>query len=394
MQLTIRSRAKRFGLRRKERGATVVLVSLSMVVLLGMAAISVDFAVASDQRNTVQNAADAAALAVANDCALKKTGCATSTAQYYAQQTAGATANVQTSKGTVVKPPAYADGTVTVRVSKNVERSFARIFGEATGTVSSQATASWKSMPLRGANLIPMGLPYCEWLNAQPASATSPGVMRTFIWSRYDTTESSCAGAAPTTASTVYGRKGDNSGYSSVGQAMYFTGSLFPGFNTNCNFSADLWDVYRNTLDDWALITGDSCMTSKLSGIGPGDVIMMPIYAIEKKSVFWGSITYPSRLVIMGFAPFKIDKWINYPFFYFLPEPSFGSLSTSNSCTFKLNFATIGGGCAGVRGQFVRSTEGALFNNFTEYGAYYDNPDSGLEGEAPDLGLSAVRLVK
>jgi len=333
-------------------------------------------------------------LAVASDCALKKAGCSVSTAEYYAREAAGPSATVQTSKDGVVKAPVYADGAVTVRVSKGVSRTFARVFGESSGTVESQATATWKALPLRGANLIPIGLPYCDWAANQPASATSPGNMKTFLWNRYDTTESSCPGMPPTTAGTVYARRGDSGSYSSVGQAMYFTASLFPGFNTNCNFSADLWDVYRNTLDDWSLITGDSCMTAKLSGVGPGDVIMMPIYAVEKKSIFWGSVTYSSRVVIVGFAPFKVDKWINYPFFYFLPQPSFGSLTTSNACNFKTNFVTIGGGCAGVRGQFVRSTEGALFNNFTEYGTSYDNPDSGLSGNAPDLGLTRVKLVR
>lgn len=395
MHVSTRRRGpRRLGLSRRERGATIVLVTLSMVVLLGMAAVSIDFAVASEQRSTVQNAADSAALAVASDCALKKSTCSTSTAQFYAQQAAGPSAAVQTYKGDVAKAPAYADGAVTVRVSKPVIHTFARVFGEGAGTVASEATATWKSLPLRGSKLIPIGLPYCDWAANQPVSATQPGNLKTFLWNRFDTTEASCSGVPPTTTGTVYARRGDGGSYSSVGQAMYFTASLFPGFNTNCNFSADLWDVYRNTLDDWSLITGDSCMTAKLSGVGPGDVIMMPIYAVEKKTIFWGSVSYSSRVVIVGFAPFKVDKWINYPFFYFLPQPSFGSLRDSNSCNFKTNFISIGGGCAGVRGRFVRSTEGALFNNFTEYGASYDNPDSGLGGDAPDLGFSAVKLVK
>lgn len=396
MRLTTRRvpRSRRFGLRKKEKGATIVLVTLSMVALLGMAAVSIDFAVASSEKAAVQNAADQAALALATDCSLKKTAnCTTGTATWYAQQNAGASTSVQTLKDGVTKSPVFADGKVTVRVTKNVEHTFARMLGDASSNVQAEATATWNTMPLVGTKLIPIGLPYCDWLAAQPASATSPGAMRTYLWARYNTTESSCPGVAPTTTGTVYGKRGSSSAYSSVGQAMYFTRSFFPGVNTNCDFSASLWDVYRDMLDDWSLITADTCMESKLAGVGPGSVIMMPIYAIEKRSIFWGAVTYPRRLVILGFAPFKVDKWVNYPFFYII-QPSFGSLSYTNHCDMKFNFATIGGGCSGVRGQFIRSAEGALFNGFTQYGSFYANTGSGLSGDAPDLGLSNVKLVK
>lgn len=389
-----RAPSGRFRLTKNERGATAVLVALTMVALLGMAAVSVDFAVASSEKATVQSAADQAVLALATDCSLKKTTCAPSTASYYAQQNAGASASVQVLKDGVAKNPTFADGKVTVRVSKNVNHNFAQVLGDSSTTVRSEATATWNTVPLVGTKLIPMGLPYCDWLASQPGSATSPGAMRTYLWARYSTTESSCAGVTPTTTGTVYAKRGSASGYTNVGQAMYFTRSVFPGVNTNCDFSANLWDVYRNMLDDWSLITIDTCMESKLAGVGPGSVVMMPIYAVEKKSIFWSSVTYPSRLVILGFAPFKVDKWVNYPFLYFGVQPSFSALSYTNKCDMKFNLFTIGGGCTGVRGQFVRSAEGALFNGFTQYGSFYQNTGSGLSGEAPNLGISNVKLVK
>nr|WP_241732855.1 pilus assembly protein TadG-related protein [Aeromicrobium phoceense] len=387
------SARRRFGLRKKEKGATIVLVTLSMVALLGMAAVSVDFAVASSEKASVQGAADQAVLALANDCSLKKPSCLPSTATWYAQQNAGASASAQVLKDGVVKSPTFDDGKVTVRVSKNVNHTFAKVLGDSSSTVRSEATATWNTVPLVGTKLIPMGLPYCDWLAAQPGSATSPGAMRTYLWARYSTGEASCPGTGAT-AATVYSKRGTASGYGAVGQAMYFTRSIFPGVNTNCDFSANLWDVYRNTLDDWALITVDTCMESKLAGVGPGSVVMMPIYAVEKKSIFWGSVSYTSRLVILGFAPFKVDKWVNYPFLYFGVQPSFSALSYTNNCDMKFNFATIGGGCTGVRGQFVRSSEGALFNGFTQYGSFYNNTGSGLSGDAPNLGLTNVKLVK
>ncbi|MCL3838781.1 pilus assembly protein TadG-related protein [Aeromicrobium sp. zg-Y1362] len=364
-----------------------------MVALLGMAAVSVDFAVVSSEKTAVQNAADQAVLALATDCSLKKTSCTPGTATFYAQQNAGASVSVRTLKGGVEKNPVFADGTVTVQVSKNVNHSFAKVLGDTSTTVRSEATATWNTVPLVGTKLIPMGLPYCDWLAAQPGSATAPGAMRTYIWARYSTSETSCPGTGATTA-TVYSKRGSASGYGSVGQAMYFTRSVFPGVNTNCDFSASLWDVYRNMLDDWSLITVDTCMENKLSGVGNGSVVMMPIYAVEKKPILWTGVTYTSRLVIMGFAPFKVDKWVNYPFLYLGVQPSFSSLSYTNNCDMKFNFATIGGGCTGVRGQFIRSAEGALFNGFTQYGSFYHNTGSGLSGDAPNLGISNVKLVK
>jgi len=389
---------RRLGLRRRERGATVVLVAVSMVALLGMAAVSVDFAVASDQKASVQNAADTAALALGNECSLKKSGCSTSTSTWYAQQNAGASATVQTLKDGVAKNPSYDDGKATVRVSKNVSHTFARVLGDSSSTVRAEATVNWKSVPLKGAGLIPIGLPYCDWLGAQP-SAGGPGAMKSFLWARHSATETSCPGTGAT-APTVYGRKGSGTGYTNFGRAMWFTSSVFPGITNNCNYSASLWDLYRDVLDDWTLFGWDSCMTQKLSGVGPGSIVMFPIYALEKKSIFWGAVSYTSRLVVIGFAPFKIDKWLTYPSIYFGTQPSASSIGTSNSCSFGfyiqsgLGNITWGGTCAGVRGQFVRSTEGALFNNFTEYGTSYDNPDSGLSGNAPDLGLTRVKLVR
>lgn len=394
-----RFEARRAGLTSKERGATVVLVALSMLAMLGMAAVSVDYAVASSEKRSLQNAADAAALAVAKDCSVESVNCNAATAQWYARQNSGASTDVQTLKDGTPKSPAYADGKVTVRVRKNVEHSFAGVIGDDSTDLTAEATASWNTVPLVGANLIPIGLPYCDWVNNKPASETSPGPMRTYLWARHQSTEYSCPGTGATKA-TVYGRRGSASGYTNFGRAMWFTASSWPGVNSNCNYRASLWDVYADVLEDWALFGWDSCMTGKLSGIGPGSVIMFPIYAIEKSSIFWNTVTYNSRLVIMGFAPFKVDKWVTYPAGFLGQQPSSGSLGTSNSCSFGfwvglpyLFTLTLGGTCAGIRGQFIRSRQGALFNNFTEFGTSYNNPTSGLGGNAPNLGLSSVTLT-
>jgi hypothetical protein len=62
---------------RSERGQTLVLMALLLPTLLGIAAIAVDGSRLFVQRRTLQNAADAAALAVAKDCDAL-TGCTSS----------------------------------------------------------------------------------------------------------------------------------------------------------------------------------------------------------------------------------------------------------------------------------------------------------------------------
>ena len=56
-------------LRRNERGGISVMVALLMVVLLGAAAVAIDTGLIYAERAELQNGADAAALAIAEECA-------------------------------------------------------------------------------------------------------------------------------------------------------------------------------------------------------------------------------------------------------------------------------------------------------------------------------------
>lgn len=71
-----------------EDGAVLILVALLMVVLLGFAALAVDVSALHAERRELQNGADAAALAIAQDCA-GATGCDPSIAARYADANAG-----------------------------------------------------------------------------------------------------------------------------------------------------------------------------------------------------------------------------------------------------------------------------------------------------------------
>ncbi len=130
----------------QERGAVAVMVALSLVVLLGMLALVIDFGRAVGVRREMVNAADAAALAAAQRCALNQ-GAAAATAA--ANETA--TTNVPGAGlvGIVFDPSCRAGltvsgpKTVTVTYTTTVDYFVAPILGFDSGTVTTSATATW-----------------------------------------------------------------------------------------------------------------------------------------------------------------------------------------------------------------------------------------------------------
>ncbi|MFJ5954761.1 pilus assembly protein TadG-related protein [Paenarthrobacter sp. NPDC092416] len=126
-----------------ERGAATIMVAALMVVLLGFAALAVDVGALYAEKAQLQNGADAAALAVATDCAGGSCGDSTATANQFANSNAN-----DSSSGAVVTFP---DAT-TVRVVTNARDTggqdsfslfFARAMGIETATVDAAAEASW-----------------------------------------------------------------------------------------------------------------------------------------------------------------------------------------------------------------------------------------------------------
>ena len=61
-----------------ERGAIAVTTALTLVVLLGFAAIAIDFGLMYEERAQLQNGADSAALAVAQNCIEAPSTCSSS----------------------------------------------------------------------------------------------------------------------------------------------------------------------------------------------------------------------------------------------------------------------------------------------------------------------------
>ncbi len=149
-----------------ERGAVAVMVAMLMTVLLGCTALALDVGRLAWEKGQLQTGADAAALAVAQDCLRKgKLACTL---------TAGATAQSYASRnhpsGLVgTTPPEFPTlGSVKITTTaKNsggdgVKMSFARIFGIDTVQVSATATAAWGG-PFSGVVAVPIVISECEF---------------------------------------------------------------------------------------------------------------------------------------------------------------------------------------------------------------------------------------
>jgi Flp pilus assembly protein TadG len=86
-------RLKRIGRwLRRDDGVSMVLVGVALAVLLGLAGMAVDLGVVYAERRELRTGADAAALAIAEDCGMQTRPCDEATAQATAQEYADANA--------------------------------------------------------------------------------------------------------------------------------------------------------------------------------------------------------------------------------------------------------------------------------------------------------------
>ncbi|WP_051389342.1 Tad domain-containing protein [Arthrobacter sp. 35W] len=136
-----------------ERGAASVVVALLMVALIGFAAIAVDVGMMYSEKVQLQNGADSAALAVANECAKGNGNCGSGASSSTIQQaTAGnmANANANDHAANTAKVTFPTADTVKVNVSSRdsaghnaITLMFASIFGVTETDIPATATAKW-----------------------------------------------------------------------------------------------------------------------------------------------------------------------------------------------------------------------------------------------------------
>jgi Flp pilus assembly protein TadG len=174
---------------RDESGATIILFALVLFSLLAISAFVVDVGALVQERRTLQNGADAAALAVAKDCATTGCGPYASTAKSFAD--ANADDGVSTPRevcGTsplpgCASPPSVPAGAGYVRVetetlstggSNQVPFSFAKVMGFTGATVTRQATVAWGG-PAGLTSSLPLTFSECEF-KAYTANGTQYAV--------------------------------------------------------------------------------------------------------------------------------------------------------------------------------------------------------------------------
>lgn len=150
----------------RECGAISVLVALLMVVLLGFAALAIDVAVVYSERAQLQNGADAAALGIAQTCAMTPTSALCSSSSTIATELANQ--NALDGLGTVESVALSANKVTVTTAAKEAGRSdnrvslfFARAVGVSSAEVGARATAIWGS-PVAGPAPFPVVFSECE----------------------------------------------------------------------------------------------------------------------------------------------------------------------------------------------------------------------------------------
>jgi Flp pilus assembly protein TadG len=139
------ARLKREG--RDERGVVLVLVAIMMTVFLGMAALAIDVGYFYQQQRQAQSAADAAALAGAQDLPGSATNATSEAKTYVASNMPGVpqvyTCTTPATPGVCITTPYSSNSKqIQVTVTQNVPTLFGQIFGINSTNVSATAVAA------------------------------------------------------------------------------------------------------------------------------------------------------------------------------------------------------------------------------------------------------------
>lgn len=144
--------------RDRERGATAVLTALLMVALVGFTGLAVDGSATMAKQQELQNGADAAALAAAQECAENGCAGAGSIADPYGVD------NVSNEKPSVSTSFAFDTSAQTVKATVTGTQShwFLPVVGLDESTIDANATATWGS-PKSGPSMLPLSVSMCSF---------------------------------------------------------------------------------------------------------------------------------------------------------------------------------------------------------------------------------------
>ncbi len=220
-----------------ERGAVSVTVALLLVPLIAFAAIAVDVAGLWSDRQQLQTGADAAALAIAQDCARNDCKVPAQTAQ----QLARANVNDGDATATVTDPTlSPSTGRVTVRTGTVRDHWFAPVLGFDASSVAAQATAGWGA-PSGGTAILPIAFSWCEFRAQTGGGLPSGTTERTIFFTKSSGT--SCTGPSNNVVPGGFGWLSVDAGTcrttSSIGQVLWSdTGENVPSGCTTADFTA------------------------------------------------------------------------------------------------------------------------------------------------------------
>ena len=152
---------QRFAGSDRERGATAVLVALLLTVMVGFTGLAVDGSATMAKRQELQNGADAAALAAAQECG--ENGCAGIDAvagPYGVANVRAETASVDTE---LDADESAREVTATVTGTKT--HWFLPVLGIDSTELTTTATAAWGA-PQKGPSMLPLAVSQCNFENA------------------------------------------------------------------------------------------------------------------------------------------------------------------------------------------------------------------------------------
>jgi hypothetical protein len=282
---------------RDERGAVAVIVALLMVALLGAAAFAVDVGAMDSERAQLQNAADAAALGVAQACSKGNCGNMTATAQHLANLNSNdGSSNVVVSNPTTTSVHVIVTTRDAATGAGYLSLSFAPVLGIKTKQVEADATASW-GVPNTGPDALGLTFAPCVFnLNGPVQVITIQGGA------------SSCSSTSPS-GRTLPGNFGWLSDSSGTCTPNIWLGDIALGRWGGVSISADC---------EKALIAAE------------GQTVLLPVYSDEVLGLAY---------VIQGWAAFRVLGW-NFP-------------SATSYANTTYPGATCTGSCKGLIGQFV-----------------------------------------
>ncbi len=334
--------------RRHDRGATAVLVGISMVVLLGFTSFGVDGVTLWSDHQQLQNGADAGALAIAQSCAKDPNNCGTASAATSANSTALDYAEQNKSNGdtthtvTAAAQLHAAQNQVTVTDSYTRNLWFAPVIGIKSAKVSASATAQWGG--ISGGVFLPLVISLCAFYAQSSAIVGSPITTNTPMDIYYGTALNS---GLPISQ--------DPSGICGSG-----AGSTPPGgFNWIANSASDHSCNVSVTVDNWVdSQPGNVPKGCDFSGgVLHGQTIQIPVFDAQKGQGANG------KYHIYAIASFLIEDYCFHPG---------DQYPTHSKCT----------------GQDSSHFISGYFVSFT----YLDNSSQSSPG-APDLGTNRVFLA-